>query len=237
MCCPKLSCLPELPLSFLDLPCCCSLSAFDCRRYEVASDALALRLLARYDFLHRHLVSELDLLSATGLLNIAHGQVQYSDQSTGLSAAISTTTNGSATDLLLQWRAPATASWAALGIGSGMRGALMFILLPASSGGSGRYTVSVRTAKGHQMPQPLNNVDYSVQTATMQNNQIMASVICRGCTSWSGGTLNTASTQAPWIWAVGPPRGGSSRKRSTVDQGGSFMEHEEQGVSANRPGR
>ena len=164
--------------------------------------------------------------------------MQFYEPSTQLGVAVGTAANGSSTDLLLQLTAPSSASWAAVGIGSQMRGALMFVLLPLSAGGAGQLTVSVRSAPGHQMPTPLSGVDYEVRSAKVQGANMTASIVCHGCTSWSGGTLDTASTKAPWIWAVGPSAGssggGSSRHRvkrdsASINQGGNIQEHEEKG--------
>lgn len=57
---------------------------------------------------------------------------QFYEKSSNLGLSLSTTTNGSSTDLLFQLSAPTHAGWGAVGIGDRMNHALMFIIYPSS---------------------------------------------------------------------------------------------------------
>jgi len=62
--------------------------------------------------------------------------LQWNDASSQLAFALSSTvTGGTNVDLYLHMSAPQRAGWAAVGIGRGMAGALMFVMYPADNGG------------------------------------------------------------------------------------------------------
>ena len=54
------------------------------------------------------------------------------------------------------------------------------------------------------MPEPIQGVSYTVKRTRVENSTMTADVVCYGCSKWSGGTLDTSSTRAAWIWAAGP---------------------------------
>lgn len=89
----------------------------------------------------------------------------------------------------------------ALGTGSQMRGANIFIMY---QDGQGNVTVSPRPGTGHQQPQ------YDEATASqitllagsgVNGDTMVANVQCANCQSWSGGTLDVASSGSSWIGA------------------------------------
>ena len=59
--------------------------------------------------------------------------IQYSDPASGLTSAMSLIRNGSKTDIQMQMVVPQSAGWSAVGIGSQMQDALMFVIYPASN--------------------------------------------------------------------------------------------------------
>lgn len=50
----------------------------------------------------------------------------------------------------------------------------------------------------------MSGVSYSVTSSGIANGLMTADISCYGCTTWSGGSLDTSSTSAAWMWAVGP---------------------------------
>ena len=67
-------------------------------------------------------------------LSVAAEPIQFS--SSGLSSAINLVQNGSAVDIQMQVAAPSSAAWSAVGVGSQMSDALMFVMYPSSNGQS-----------------------------------------------------------------------------------------------------
>lgn len=63
----------------------------------------------------------------------AAGYVQFYELTSQLGFALSTTSNGSSTDLLFQLSVPERAGWGAVGLGDVMDGSLMFIVYPSSN--------------------------------------------------------------------------------------------------------
>ncbi|KAK7719730.1 hypothetical protein SLS64_001910 [Diaporthe eres] len=113
----------------------------------------------------------------------------------------STTTSSGSGNIYFQISAPTTYSWVALGTGSQMSGANIFIMY---QDGTGNVTVSARPGTGHQQPQ------YDASTASqitvlsgsgVNGDTMVANVQCANCESWSGGTLDVASSSSSWIGA------------------------------------
>lgn len=68
------------------------------------------------------------------LIGYAAAVLQWSDASSNMAFALSSTvTNGSEVDLYLSMSAPEQAGWASIGVGSGMAGALMFVIYPSTN--------------------------------------------------------------------------------------------------------
>lgn len=113
---------------------------------------------------------------------------------------LSATPQASSLDLSIALSAPASHGWGAIGVGSQMKGALMFILLPDSHNGS---TISVRSASGNSMPTPIEGIEFDMVSASDEGGTLRAKGICKSC-AWSGGSLSATTTSQPFIWAIGP---------------------------------
>jgi len=68
------------------------------------------------------------------LIGYAAAVLQWSDASSNMAFAVSTTVTGSEVDLYLSMLVPEQAGWASIGVGSGMAGALMFVIYPSNTG-------------------------------------------------------------------------------------------------------
>lgn len=127
-----------------------------------------------------------------------------------------TTASSGTGNIYFQISAPTTYSWVALGTGSQMRGANIFIMY---QDGQGNVTVSARPGTGHQEP------EYDASTASqltllagsgVNGDTMVANVQCANCESWSGGTLNVASSGTSWIgaWKEGSSLASTSPSQS-----------------------
>ena len=66
-------------------------------------------------------------------------------------------------------------------------------------------TISARTARGHVMPQVVPDIQTQVTNSSVgPDGNMMAEFTCYGCTRWSSGSLDTSSTNQPFIYALGP---------------------------------
>ncbi|CAD0055294.1 unnamed protein product, partial [Aureobasidium pullulans] len=127
----------------------------------------------------------------------ANGSSTYTYQNQGsqaFSLALGLNTTGN--DLHFNMTAPSTYSWFAFGVGSQMRNSRMFIGYPSSNG----------TATGHQQPQYSSDLDLNVEvvSSSITNGAYQLMAICKNCTTWSLGTMDTTSTDQPFIFALGP---------------------------------
>jgi len=92
-----------------------------------------------------------------------------------------------------------------MGIGSGMTGALIFIIYPDSSGKN--VTVSPRLGTGHVEPSPDSDIKVSLLSGSgVDGDTMTANFKCSNCRSWNNNanTLDTTSSSAGFIWAIGP---------------------------------
>ncbi|KAF4334295.1 integral membrane protein [Fusarium beomiforme] len=93
------------------------------------------------------------------------------------------------------------AGWAAIGIGSGMYGSLMFVMY-AKNKSSKDPILSVRRGLGYYEPEPVG-AKPQVVTSTISLNEtgwLEASFTCYRCDAWS--SVNSGSALQPWIWAA-----------------------------------
>jgi hypothetical protein len=99
--------------------------------------------------------------------------------------------------------------WTAIGIGSAMKGSLMFVIYgdPLHSAAP---VVSIRTADGYVPPEKISsgeigNVHFETLESSweLSNEEAVANVLeaCYSCTLWTGATISTADNSQPWIWA------------------------------------
>ncbi|KAG5301716.1 integral membrane protein [Histoplasma ohiense] len=104
--------------------------------------------------------------------------------------------------IYFQMEAPSdTTEWFALGQGTGMAGANIFVAYISSD--KKNITISPRLGRGHMLP------DYNpsaqvrlLEGSGISNGKIIAKVLCESCMSWDGGSMNPTDTKSPWIWAV-----------------------------------
>jgi hypothetical protein len=98
--------------------------------------------------------------------------------------------------------------WAAVGIGSHMKGSLMFAMYPSSADDSVAF--SIRTTNAHTAPVHLSasslagkkGPDVHVTRKWVdENGYSNVQVSCFGCDRWSGSTLDVMSANQSWIWA------------------------------------
>ncbi|KAF2720857.1 iron reductase domain protein, partial [Polychaeton citri CBS 116435] len=127
--------------------------------------------------------------------------------------------------------APAAYGWTAVGFGSQMKDALIFIAYP--SGDKSGVTVSPRTADGHSEPSYLDKITCKppgstdglapgANTVSGDDQILSADVVCSGLDAWSGWkSLDFGSENSQFIFALGPDYG-SHGPGSSHDKGGSW---------------
>ncbi|KAJ8121823.1 hypothetical protein ONZ43_g1824 [Nemania bipapillata] len=104
-------------------------------------------------------------------------------------------------DIYLQLQAPTSYTWVALGTGSQMSGANIFVMY---ADGTGNVTVSPRKGTGHTEPkhQTTTSLQVLAGSGVIDNGQTMvANVKCANCESWDGGSLTLTSSSANFIAA------------------------------------
>ncbi|KAI5862589.1 putative iron reductase domain protein [Durotheca rogersii] len=102
-------------------------------------------------------------------------------------------------NIYLQLRAPSSYSWIALGTGTRMAGANMFVIY---ANGRGNVTASPRLGTGHAMPR----YDSATQLellggSSTSNGRMVANMRCGNCGSWSGGSMSLSGDATDWIAA------------------------------------
>ncbi|EGX46858.1 hypothetical protein AOL_s00097g284 [Orbilia oligospora ATCC 24927] len=149
--------------------------------------------------------------------------VSPSDSSVSFSLNIptSTSTSGSGA-IFFQIRGPATGkTWIALGIGSGMAGAHIFIVY---TDGSGNVTVSARAGQGHFEPVFSSDAQITVLDGSgIVGGSLIANVRCDNCLSLA--ELSVTNTRSNWIWA---DKDGSALDSSDVEA--NIQQHDRTGV-------
>ncbi|KAK2799360.1 hypothetical protein FQN50_008519 [Emmonsiellopsis sp. PD_5] len=102
--------------------------------------------------------------------------------------------------IYFQMEAPSSLSWFALGQGTGMVGANMFVVYAASAT---NITVSARSGTGHIEPEHNPNARISLlEGSGIKDGKMIANVQCDNCLQWKGGELNPTDANSPWIWAM-----------------------------------
>ncbi|KAF3907023.1 hypothetical protein AA313_de0207411 [Arthrobotrys entomopaga] len=105
--------------------------------------------------------------------------------------------------MLIRVTGAAAKGWTAVGIGTQMAGALMFIIYPGTA--SANVTVSPRLSSGEIAPQYYPQTDVSIlEGSGIVDGQITALFTCNNCKRWAGGNLDITSTAASFIWAQNP---------------------------------
>ncbi|KAI9659066.1 MAG: hypothetical protein M1821_002026 [Bathelium mastoideum] len=109
-------------------------------------------------------------------------------------------------DIYFQISALTSNSWVALGQGSGMKGANIFVVYANADGNN--ITLSPRAGTGHVEPQFSSGPQLTLLGGSgVSNGMMTANVKCKAvqgsnCDSWSGGTMDFTSNSGTWIWAA-----------------------------------
>ncbi|GIZ40473.1 hypothetical protein CKM354_000380900 [Cercospora kikuchii] len=128
--------------------------------------------------------------------------------SSGYVFALNVAENG---DVYFHMNAPASHSWMGVGFGSSMKDTRMII---SYIGDDGHTLInSPRMSKGHSEPEwekdiridNVRNDTYAPFSNTLSPDGIMIShAVCRNCSSWATGSIDTTSKTQPFIFALGP---------------------------------
>ncbi|KAF7133775.1 hypothetical protein CNMCM5793_005129 [Aspergillus hiratsukae] len=132
---------------------------------------------------------------------LAAGQISFSPASDIHYSVIvpESTVSSNSGPIYFQIRAPTSYQWVALGQGSGMAGANIFVMYAASAN---NVTVSPRSGRGYFQPDYNPEAEIELLDGTgISNGYITANVRCNSCLRWNGGSLDTSSTSSRWVWA------------------------------------
>ncbi|CAK4033495.1 integral membrane [Lecanosticta acicola] len=114
-------------------------------------------------------------------------------------------------DVYFHMNAPSSHSWMGIGFGSSMTNTRMIVSYLAEDG----HTLinSCRMAHGHSEPvhdpdciiEGVSNDTYAPYHNSLSPDGILIShAVCRNCSTWANGFIDTKSTAAPFIYALGP---------------------------------
>ena len=112
----------------------------------------------------------------------------------------SSTSSSGKGDIFLQIRAPALYEWAALGQGTQMAGANIFMMYLDAAGTN--MTLSPRLGLGEFEPQH----DTAAQVELLEGSGVAdgmmtANFRCSNCNSWSGGSMSLSDSASSWIFS------------------------------------
>ncbi|KAL3425725.1 integral membrane protein [Phlyctema vagabunda] len=113
-------------------------------------------------------------------------------------------------DIYFQITGPSSMSWIALGQGTSMTGANIFVVYPNAAGTN--LTVSHRLGVGEQEPTTSIGRVFETNVTLLEgsgisNGLMTANIRCSNCSLWAGGSMSYTDTSSAWIWSylVGPP--------------------------------
>ncbi|KAH8671427.1 hypothetical protein BX600DRAFT_459035 [Xylariales sp. PMI_506] len=111
----------------------------------------------------------------------------------------------SSTDLYFSMMIPSEVSWGAVGLGSSQMAGALVLMMYASSSGS-NVTMSPRLASRHSEPvyTPDINIQALAGTGLLNESTYVFNGLCSNCRSWTGGSIDVASTAQSFIYATGP---------------------------------
>ncbi|KAK6438108.1 hypothetical protein LTR95_005695 [Oleoguttula sp. CCFEE 5521] len=110
----------------------------------------------------------------------------------------SSSSNGG--DIYFRIAAPTGYQWVALGQGSEMDGAQMFVMYQSANGQN--VTISPRNGEDHNTPEYNGNNQLTLlEGSGVLDGKMVANVRCRNCSSWRGGSMDFSSASANWIYA------------------------------------
>ncbi|PGH05642.1 hypothetical protein GX51_02801 [Blastomyces parvus] len=114
--------------------------------------------------------------------------------------------------------------WFALGQGTGMAGANIFVAYASTDGKN--ITISPRLGRGHMLPDYNPSVRLRLLDGSgISNGKMTANVLCENCMSWDGGSMQPNDPKSPWIWAM---KSGAPLNSADVNEAVSF--HDNQGT-------
>lgn len=129
----------------------------------------------------------------------------------------SSTADTKSGSIFFQIEAPTDFEWVALGQGTRMTGANIFVLYSSSDS---NVTLSPRVGKGHVEPEFNRDTKVSLLDGTgISNGKMVANVRCDNCLSWEGGSMRPRDRASQWIWAA---KKGAPLQSSDVSEGISF---------------
>ncbi|RMZ69855.1 integral membrane [Pyrenophora seminiperda CCB06] len=103
-------------------------------------------------------------------------------------------------DIFFQITGPSNYEWIALGQGSGMSQANMFLVYTSANGNN--VTLSPRTTTGHNPPSFNSNSRVELLEGSGISNGVMtANIKCSNCNSWNGNTMDFSSANGNWVYA------------------------------------
>ncbi|CEJ60926.1 hypothetical protein PMG11_09480 [Penicillium brasilianum] len=132
------------------------------------------------------------------------------------------TSQSGAGSIYFQLNSTRNVRWFALGQGTRMVGANIFVVYPNGD----NVTVSPRLGMGEI--QPLYNSDAHVsllEGSGFSNGAITANIRCDSCMNWTGGSEDLTSASSSWLWAV---KYGSPLDSSDVSA--ELTQHDDSGV-------
>lgn len=115
-------------------------------------------------------------------------------------------------DVYFHMSGPNTHCWLGVGFGSEMSNSFMIIAYSAANGHN--TTISTRIGTGHS--EPVYTPDFEIvkvyndtyapnaNTVVEDSQVIIAHAMCRNCSRWATGFLDTKSTEQPMLFALGP---------------------------------
>ncbi|OOQ88811.1 cellobiose dehydrogenase [Penicillium brasilianum] len=145
----------------------------------------------------------------------------HDDLTYSINVPQSTSQSGSGS-IYFQLNSTRNVRWFALGQGTRMVGANIFVVYPNGD----NVTVSPRLGMGEI--QPLYNSDAHVsllEGSGFSNGAITANIRCDSCMNWTGGSEDLTSTSSSWLWAV---KYGSPLDSSDVSA--ELTQHDDSGV-------
>ncbi|KAK6441938.1 hypothetical protein LTR95_001826 [Oleoguttula sp. CCFEE 5521] len=141
-------------------------------------------------------------VAAVGLITSVYAQVSTQCQGDVCYSLSIPQTSSSADsgDIYFRIAAPNDYQWVALGQGSEMDGAQMFVMYQSANGQN--VTVSPRNGEGHNTPEYNGNSQLTLlEGSGVLANKMVANVRCSNCSSWRGGSMDFSSSAANWIYA------------------------------------
>jgi len=112
------------------------------------------------------------------------------------------TANSGSGDIYFQINASTSYSFAALGQGSGMVGANIFVIYPSANGKN--VTLSTRQGTAYRQPLYTSGVQAELlEGSGVADGMMTANIKCSSCNKWEGGSMDFSQSSTNWIYALG----------------------------------